>query len=31
LTPKKFIAAAKKYYGLKKDLDKVFKTVKKRK
>jgi hypothetical protein len=31
LTPKKFIQAAKKYYGLKKDLDKVFKTVKKRK
>ena len=31
LTPKKFIAAAKKYYAMKKDLDKVFKTVKKRK
>ena len=31
LTPKKFIAAAKKYYGLKKDLDKVFKVVRKKK
>lgn len=31
LTPKKFIQAAKKYYALKKDLDKVFKTVKKKK
>ena len=31
LTPRKFIAAAKKYYAMKKDLDKVFKTVKKRK
>ena len=28
LTPKKFVAAAKKYYAMKKDLDKVFKTVK---
>ena len=31
LTPKKFVAAAKKYYAMKKDLDKVFKTVKKKK
>jgi len=31
LTPKKFIQAAKKYYALKKDLDKVFKVVRKKK
>jgi len=31
LTPGKFISAAKKYYQMKKDLDKVFKTVKRRK
>ena len=31
LTPKKFVAAAKKYYAMKKDLDKVFKTVRRKK
>jgi len=30
LTPKKFIQAANKYYALKKDLDKVFKVVRKK-